>query len=141
MNLDIRTKKTVAEGITHHIAHACHDGQPLATMHELEYCPGNGTRYHLAFATLEGEDCDCCSSWLVTNLNSLRSMLVQKNPEQLLHFNYVQEKLGCGLADAVCLAEIIGHITGRPYVSSEELERQDREAQLMQKCDELGVKG
>lgn len=120
MFLDIRTKRTVQESITRHI-------ESSGTVHEVEYCPGNGTRYHLVFVTssqlvkvIEG---DCVSEfrgWLVTLTNSMRSMFVQKT-EQLLHFGYVEEKLGCGLADAVCLAEIIGHITGRPYVSCEEV--------------------
>jgi len=111
MNLDIRTKNTVTEGIVNHI-----QGNSGIT-HEIRYYPGNGTCYNLVFVKFEHY-----SEWLVTHINTMRSMMVIKS-NKLLHYNYVSEKLGCSTADGVCLAEIIGHVTERPYVTCEEIKR------------------
>jgi len=115
MNLDIRTKKTVEDGIV--------ESMSISTLvRYVSYSPGNGTRYRLLIANVKGTGMDEIDSskggWVVTSLNSLKSMVVVDNGG-LLHFNYVMEKLQCGIADAVCLAEIIGHCTNRPYVTSE----------------------
>jgi hypothetical protein len=47
-------------------------------------------------------------------------MLVSDNG-QLLHWSYVGEKLGFRTPDAIVVTELIGHITGRPYITGEEV--------------------
>jgi hypothetical protein len=47
-------------------------------------------------------------------------MVVTDNQGVLLHWEYVREKLKVSAADAVVLAELIGFVTGRTYVSSDE---------------------
>ena len=56
----------------------------------------------------------------------MNSMIVVDN-KALLHFGYVQKKLGCGISDAVCLAEIIGHCTGRTFYTCEEVAEMSEE--------------
>lgn len=125
--IEVRTKKTVEEGI---VNFGLGDRQRESVIQYVEYEPGNGTRYRLLIANVNGTGMDEIDSskggWVVTNLNSMRSMVVTDNAG-LLHFNYVMEKLQCGIADGVCLAEIIGHCTNRPYVTSEE---------VLQQCEE-----
>lgn len=50
----------------------------------------------------------------------MASMVVMDNQGGLLHWEYVREKLKVAAADAVVLAELIGFVTGRTYVPSEE---------------------
>jgi len=95
----------------------------------VSYCPGNGTKYDLMFTELTSfsdgakdlmgvsEKC-----WLVTSLNQEpRPSALITNNGQLLHWAYVGEKLGLRTPDAVVVAELIGHITGRPYITGEEV--------------------
>jgi len=120
MNLDTRTKKTIEEGIDTYTI--WRGGQAIY----ISYSPGNGTRYRLLFSKLDGlnlQELDTTApqdGWLVTNLNSMNSMIVVDN-KSMLYFEYVQKKLNCGIADAVCIAEIIGHCTGRTFYTCEEV--------------------
>ena len=121
MFLDVRTKATVEEGIV--------TREGLEGRLVVSYTPGNGTKYDLMFTELSGfseltkdlmgvpEKC-----WLVTVLNhDPRPSIILSDSGQFLHWTYVQEKLGLREPDAVVVTELIGHITGRPYATSEEV--------------------
>jgi hypothetical protein len=121
MILDVRTKATVEEGI---IARQELEGRLF-----IAYAPGNGTQYLLLFTKLDGfgekvTDLLGIGSkcWMVTVLNQepRPSAFITDNG-QLLHWSYVGEKLGFRTPDAVVVAELIGHITGRPYLTGEEV--------------------
>ena len=86
----------------------------------VDYQPGNGTRYRFIVVTLaEGLHWKDGPSYLVVDLNSGRSCVLAA--DGLLHFRYVEEKLKLdSLSDAVVVAELLGHLTGRPVVSCEE---------------------
>ena len=121
MILDVRTKATVEEGIKVR--------EELEGRLFISYAPGNGTAYHLLFTKLNGF-CESVTDligvgpkcWLVTVLNQepRPSVLISDNG-QLLHWSYVGEKLELRTPDAVVVAELIGHITGRPYITGDEV--------------------
>jgi hypothetical protein len=124
MNLDIRTKKTVEESIQSVECYNKDFPQMIdTTIRYVCYAPGNGTQYRLVFtdiSSLHLDEMNLSGGWLVTCLNSMKSMMVA-NSKSMLHYSYAQEKLGVGISDAVCLAEIIAHFTGRTAVSCEEM--------------------
>jgi hypothetical protein len=109
LNLDIRTNKTIPEGIVSHVQR-----NPSGIIHDIRYAPGNGTGYHLIFVKLDEDN------WLVTLMNTMHSMIVVKST-RILHYTYVSEKLGCSISDGICLAEIIGLITDRPFVTCDDV--------------------
>jgi hypothetical protein len=121
MSIEVRTKATVEEGIKVR--------EELEGRLFISYAPGNGTAYHLLFTKLNGF-CESITDligvgpkcWLVTLLNQepRLSALISDNG-QLLHWSYVGEKLNLETPDAVVVAELIGHITGRPYITGEEV--------------------
>lgn len=120
MGIDVRTNKTVEEGI---VKFGLGERQIESAIQYVEYEPGNGTRYRLLIVNLKGTGLDegpYRNGWIVTYLNSMRSMIVVDD-RGLLHFKHVMEKLQCGIADAVCLAEIIGYCTDHLYMTSEEV--------------------
>lgn len=129
MSIEVRTKATVEEGI---IARQEIEGRLF-----LSYAPGNGSVYLLLFTSLTGLDernSDLIGigpkCWLVTLLNydPRPSALISDNGQHL-NWTYVREKMGrnergrhvLGEPDAIVVTELIGHITGRPYVTSEEI--------------------
>ena len=121
MNLDIRTKKTVEDGIVGGIVRLI-----SAPVRLVSYSPGNGTKYDLIFTNITGMACvGDQGGWLVTWINSydLKAMVVTDHGG-LLHWQYVMDKMRVSISDAVCLAEIIGHCTGRTYITCEEVDRQ-----------------
>lgn len=121
MHLDVRTK-TVEEGIQLR--------EEVGDSTFLLYAPGNGTIYLVLIQKLA----DCSPNlkdrmglrdgegWLVTHMGGtpMTSMVVIDNQGGLLHHEYVREKLKVSLADSVVLAELIGHVTGRGFIPSEE---------------------
>lgn len=121
MILETRTKATVEEGIKLR--------EELEGRLFVSYTPGNGTIYHLLLTKLNGF-CELVTDligigpkcWLVTLLNQepRPSALISDNG-QLLHWSYVGEKLNLRTPDAVVVAELIGHLTGRPYITGEEV--------------------
>ena len=126
MNLDTRTKKTVEAGIIREIWPGSLTRNPV---HCLSYEPGNGTLYCLIFTNITGvDDVGDQGGWLVTWINShyLKAMVVTDN-KGLLHWRYVMEKMRASISDAVCLAEIIGHCTGRTYITCEEVAQEPEE--------------
>ena len=124
MNLDLRTKKTVKESIVSDEYYNSQFPQMADTsVRYVRYEPGNGTCYRLMFVKISSSnlaEIGPSGGWLVTYLNSMKSMIVT-NCKAMLHYSYVQEKLDVGISDAVCLAEIIAHFTGRTCVSCEEM--------------------
>jgi hypothetical protein len=122
MRLDVRTKKTIEEGIQLR--------EEVGGSTFLLFAPGNGTIYLVLIQKLS----DCSpklkdrlglrdgDGWLVTHMGGvpMTSMVVIDNQGGLLHWEYVREKLQVSAADAVVLAELIGHVTGREYIPSEE---------------------
>jgi len=123
MSLDVRTKTTIEEGIRIREEHG--DSTFLL------YAPGNGVLYTVLIQKLS-----TCSpemkdrlglgmlgdGWLVTYLSGLpmTSMVLVDNKGELLHWEYVREKLRLSISDAIVLAELIGHMLGRPYLPSED---------------------
>jgi hypothetical protein len=132
MNLNIRKKKTIEEGIVGGIVRldTIPDSLPRhslisAPVRHVTYQPGNSTSYRLIFCNITGTDeVGEQGGWLVTWINSsnLNAMVVTDNGG-LLHFNDVMEKMRVNISDAICLAEIIGHCTGRGFITCEELAR------------------
>lgn len=125
MREELRTKETVQDGIID-FKFGDDGGRGQSLVRYVEYEPGNGTKYRLLFTNISGvkleevkERRGVRSGWVVTNLSSMRSIIVTDTNEPL-HFNYVTEQFKCGLADGICLAEIIGHCTQRSYYTSEE---------------------
>lgn len=88
----------------------------------VDWQPGNGTRYALLFVELRDEIAgfDACNSWQVTWLTHGKTMFISSASH--VHYSYVQEKLGCGAADAICIAEAIGHILGLTSTKSEDFD-------------------
>jgi hypothetical protein len=86
----------------------------------VDWQPGNGTRYALLFVELRDEIAgfDEANSWQVTWLSRRKTMFISSG--SLVHYSYVQEKLSCGMADAICIAEAIGHILGLKSTRSED---------------------
>jgi hypothetical protein len=93
-----------------------------------DYQPGNGTRYALLFTRLDAtklpEACEGTlgpgrSGWMITWVTKGKTMILS-DTGRFVHYNYIAEKLDVGVADAICLAEFIGHVLGRPSTRSEE---------------------
>ena len=123
MRLEVRTKKTIEEGIQLR--------EEVGGSTFLLYAPGNGTLYMVVVQSLSGYSPKMKDrmglgldggGWLVTYMGGvpMASMVVIDNQGGLLHWEYVREKLKVAAADAVVLAELIGFVTGRTYVPSEE---------------------
>jgi hypothetical protein len=122
MPLELRTKESVRAGVQNESSY----GQTTI----VEYVPGNGSLYLMSFTDLSefsplakdrlglGES---GSGVLVSYLNQtpIRTMVVIDG-KQLLHWQYVQEKLSLHIADAVVLAELIGLLSERPFITCEE---------------------
>ena len=131
MNLEVRTKSTVEEGITHR-----EDLDVGRTF--ISYAPGNGSQYNLLFTNVTSfgpgarDLLGIRAGWLVTltNADPRPSILISETKEKL-YWGYILTHLGrsIGKADAVVLAELIGYFTGRPYVTSEEILAEEEQAQ------------
>lgn len=93
------------------------DGDNLA----VDWQPGNGTRYALLFVKLgKLAKFDECGDWQVTWVTKRKTMFVRET--SLVHYSYVQEKLECGISDAICIAEAIGHILGIESTTCEDFD-------------------
>lgn len=121
MHYDLRTKKTVEEGIQ------LREGDEDSIF--ILYAPGNGTNYLVSLQSFSvcgpkmKERIGIGSTgegWLVTYLSPVFAVSMVITHIGLLHWEYVWEKLRITTSDAVVLAELIGHVTGRPYISCEE---------------------
>lgn len=123
MRLEVRTKKTIEEGIRNR--------EIIQGTEVVVYAPGNGSIYTVTFTNLSGLSPEVndrfglgpdSTGWLVTHVgySPMPSMIVTDNQGGLLHWEYVREKLKISAADAVVLAELIGFVTGRTYVLSDE---------------------
>ena len=74
----------------------------------VDYQPGNGTRYELLFIPAEGKLVGSSENdWYVAWVNHGVGMHMTPSYK---HFNYVMEKLGCGIADAEVLANLVNAI-------------------------------
>lgn len=86
------------------------------------YEPGNMTRYVLTFSEVPPESCRLLAvdpgAAIVSDINRRTSYVFQ--PEGLLLFNYVGDKLSRREPDAVVITELIGFIMNRPVISCEE---------------------
>lgn len=98
----------------------------------IDYQPGNGTRYDLLFVKLKGEIPDEVggSEWMVTWVWK-RSILLC-NSHQYLDVSYVAEKFKTNVADAICLAEIIGHIIKCPSTTCYDFDPELRVREIME---------
>jgi hypothetical protein len=117
---EIRTR-TLEEGIRNRMS--------TQEVDYLDYQPGNGTRYPMvitAINDLMAEKLDMGSpGHMVTLVNSLKSVFLAEGV--FLHWSYLADKLDLHTPDAVAVAEILGHLLGRPYVSAEDFVRQRME--------------
>lgn len=111
--MSLREVPTVDDGITERSVSP--DGSVIVVV----YQPGNGTRYTVVFTDLRNLSNPFLGvgQWLV---NVLGVGAMQSYSNGYLAYDYVQEKLRCGVADAVVLAELIGRELGRKYVTCEE---------------------
>lgn len=117
--MTIRTKDSVEAGITMRMT----DGANVF----IDYQPGNGTRYLVAFAPviprLVGEMWGLAEASHIVALwpgaHNSAVMFVSGVPGHFLAHSYVAEKLRVGRADAHCLAELIAHELGGSCVTAE----------------------
>ena len=88
----------------------------------VDWQPGNGTRYALLFVSLRDEisGFDACNSWQITWITKRKTMFISSASH--IHFSYIQEKLECGISDAICIAEAIGHVLGLTSTRCEEFD-------------------
>lgn len=109
---DIRTKPIEACA-----TRVARDGDSLA----VDWQPGNGTRYALLMVDL-GRLANTaeCGDWQITWTTKRMTMFISNS--SFIHYNYVKEKLGCGISDAICIAEAIGHMLGLSATSCEEFD-------------------
>jgi hypothetical protein len=119
--LDVRTKKTVQEGIVYESGCGTHDyisaAYPLLRL--VDYQPGNGTRYWLSI--IDTQHCTDEANkrlgfgdktgYIITDLNRGRSMFL--SDVGFIAAGYVQDKLECGISDAYVLAELLGYLLKR----------------------------
>ena len=109
---DIRTKP-----IETCLTRVARDGNSLV----VDWQPGNGTRYSLLMVDLgKLAGVDECGDWQITWITKRMTMFLLNSP--FVHYNYVKEKLGCGISDAICIAEAIGHMLGLPATNCEEFD-------------------
>jgi hypothetical protein len=99
----------------------------------VDYQPGNGTAYKFFLTRVEGsssfgrwlgfgESSGWIVSWVPDQSQSFRNIHIVANGYFLDPY-FVQSKLGCGISDAVVLAEVFAHLMGRSAMTSEEFER------------------
>lgn len=113
-NLSIRTKATVEDGIQ--------DMCPqTGEVHFVDYQPGNGTAYRftlhrcpegspLALWHFSGN-----AGWVVFFVPELRfKQFAFSALDTEINPLWLKEKVGCGLADAVVLAEVLQELTEKP---------------------------
>jgi len=122
MNLELRKQGSIRDGVKRESSY----GETTI----VEYVPGNGSLYLISFTDLKefapevkdrlglGSEGD---GVLVSYLNQvpIRTMVVICS-SALLHWRYVQEKLGIAIPDAIVLTELIGLLCERPFITCEE---------------------
>jgi len=123
--MEYRTKSTIEESITRD--HRLADGARL-----VEYQPGNGTRYILLVNRVEGPSgarellsLPDVGGWIISRLIGHQTSVLVHSAGGTMHWSYVMEKFRCGRADAVVLAELIGHLTGIHAMSCAEVRAED----------------
>ncbi len=88
----------------------------------VDFQPGNGTRYLIGLTKFSDGANDypqtrkatggiSSGGWLMTWINCGRCCVLQ--PEGFLWPNYLQEKIGGSLADAIVLSRLVAHLTFR----------------------------
>lgn len=107
MNPELRTKPTVEAGIKFQ-----QDQDHGSAV--VEYQPGNGTRYLVVLADIRDEEaarvlgCPCPATCFTFPLTG-KSIILGWD-DDILHWVYVKEKLGCSFPDAVVLTELLAHL-------------------------------
>lgn len=87
----------------------------------VDWQPGNGTRYALLFVQIDPQvKSDEANDWQITWLTKRRTMFI--SDQSHVHFTYVAEKMGANTADAICLAEAIGHVLGFSSTQAEDFD-------------------
>lgn len=94
----------------------------------IEAQPGDGTRYLLSFVSLAPVASKAIAGGpgyvLVSEMcdyKRIRSMVI--NPNGLVHFGVVEDRMGYSTASAITVAELIAYVTGCECVSREEFLR------------------
>lgn len=83
---------------------------PCGNATTLVYEPGNGTRYEIVLTDLRAMGEGYIVSLLTTSPGTCMRVA---DSGGYITATYVRSKLGVGLGDAVILAELIAHLTGR----------------------------
>ena len=117
--LDLRTKPTVTDGVKFDVEYV--GGPGLPTVRFVDYQPGNGTRYWISITDTDGLHAEIndnlgfggSSGYIVTDLNCMRSMVLAR--EGFISFDFIMQKMQCGISDAYVLAELLGELVGREY--------------------------
>jgi hypothetical protein len=102
MNREYRTEPTIEAGISIDAAEG--------NVRFLEYQPGNGTRYTLLISKIPAMACrtlGVSEGTVKVDLEYGGKILV--SPESFFTPSYASEKLGCTLADAEVLIELLTH--------------------------------
>lgn len=93
----------------------------------IDYQPGNGTRYVLTFSEVPKDACGLLgmgtsgSGVVVSDIHRQTSYPFSYGAGTMIHYRYVQEKLKYSAqVDAVVVAELLGVIMGRPFITCEE---------------------
>ncbi len=85
----------------------------------VDWQPGNGTRYALLFTRINARVMmDASNDWQITWLSKRKTMFISDN--SFVYHGYVAEKMGVCEADAICIAEAIGHILGLKSARAED---------------------
>lgn len=87
----------------------------IIVVREIEWSPGNGSRYHVVFTRLLDRQ------WLVTYVNSKRCMATPEN-RNMIHWDHVLKRMDLdNIDDAAHMAMLIGEILERPYQPVDEV--------------------
>jgi hypothetical protein len=121
MRDELRTKPSIRDGISSDLTNG--------GIRAVEYQPGNGSRYSLVLSDLSFMPTTSRAvkppngTVLVWCANFGKGWLTENYGSAPVHFTSVREKLGCSITDAVVLAELIGYLLSRPYVSAEDFKK------------------
>lgn len=121
-----RTKPTVEESIVSRVPLDV-SGSGACIIH---YEPGDRTRYVLSFVPVTTLPARRLlhfdpnqEVWIVSRIETYNSASITLGRQfgSLLHWNEVSQRMKVNKAEAVVLAELIGHLLSREYISSEQV--------------------
>ncbi len=112
---ELRTKGSVSDGIQGM------SNQGRVTV--LEYQPGNGKKYVVVLTEITPQDSKLISGSdrgaFIAYVHGFGRSIYLPQGQPVL-YDDVRIGLGCNIMDAVVIAELLGHLTSKQYVSTEE---------------------